>query len=111
MPEPQQLAIFPGAPGTEARARHDDPEPSHQAAADVEASGVAADHRARILAAFGRYAARTCAELAERSGLDYYAVHRRMTELERMGLIRREGVAVCPIRGGKRMVTTWRPTQ
>jgi predicted ArsR family transcriptional regulator len=87
-PEPQAMpdaALIRSRP----RARRSDPASSHQAAAEVEASGTAARHHRMILEAMRGASGLTSDEIAKKAGLDRVAVARRMVELERTGQIRR----------------------
>lgn len=72
-----------------ARARKSDPVTSHQAAAEVEASGTAARHHRMILDTLIREDGLTSDEIAKFAGLDRVAAARRMKELETEGRIRR----------------------
>jgi DNA-binding MarR family transcriptional regulator len=75
------------APDQEPKARTTDPLPSHVAAAEAEAKGAARGHRARIFEAIMNHPARRGRELAQLTGLEAYAVSKRLTELHRRGLI------------------------
>ncbi len=80
-------------------ARATDPESSHLAARNIVASGTAAAHRERILAAIKANADCTCGELAELTGLHRSAVSKRLPELRRAGLIETRGSRVCTAQG------------
>lgn len=83
---PAQL-VMPYAPEAQARARHQDPETSHEAARQHEASGVAAERRRAIrkaLVAAGRPC--TPAEIALLADLDYVEVHRRLSECDALNM-------------------------
>ena len=83
-----------------ARARTTDPDTSHKAAADFEASGKGKTHRETILQAVRRWPGRTPAELARCIGkLNYYQVSRRLKELIDTKEIVRGEEKICPIRG------------
>lgn len=73
----EQLSIF-----SPPRARKRDPLTSHRAAAKV--NEFAESHRSRILAAMTEPV--TPREIAERTGMDYVAVQRRMKEIQTLGL-------------------------
>lgn len=90
-----------------ARARKSDPETSHQAAAEVEATGAASAHRSIIVAYLKQHPGETNAEIAEGSGLDYCQIHKRMAELERMNLVIRGQQKKCPIH--QRQMLCWFP--
>lgn len=66
-------------------ARRTDPATSHQAAA--QARELAAAHQRAILAALEAHGAMGKDRIAMHAGLDGVAVCRRLTELERMGLV------------------------
>jgi predicted transcriptional regulator len=67
--------------------RRSDPETSLAAANSMLAG--AADHRAKILAVLQDGIPRTYVEIAEACGLDPIAVARRMSELAKLGQVRR----------------------
>src|SRR5580693_8173101 len=77
-PDPQ-LGLFDRK--VRARARSTDPSPSHAAARRVEASGEAAAQRAKALAIVTDHPGHTSRELALLSGMDRYALARRLPEL------------------------------
>jgi predicted ArsR family transcriptional regulator len=82
-----QLSIF-----TTPAARRTDPATSHAAARSAHA--LAADHNARILAALRQWGAMGKDGIAHRTGLSGVAVARRLTELERTGLVMLTGRTV-----------------
>lgn len=82
MPDAQLIRSKP-------RARKTDPETSHAAARQVEASGTAKRHGEMIVTALRANDGLTSEELASRAGLDRVAAARRMKELETDGRIRR----------------------
>jgi DNA-binding transcriptional ArsR family regulator len=73
-------------PPEPARARATDPEPSHAAAAKVDAKGLAALVLAELARAPG-----TTHELADRLGISLVTVSPRMKPLEGAGLVTRAG--------------------
>jgi predicted ArsR family transcriptional regulator len=77
----QQLDLLEAVP----LARRTDPETSHQAAAS--AKELAVRHHGLILDCLKRHGAHGKDGIAARTRLDGVAVCRRLTELERMGLI------------------------
>ena len=109
MPEAQ--LVMPYAPEAQARARRSDPETSHEAARQHEASGVAHKRRLAIreaLLAAGKPL--TPAEIGEATGIDYTETQRRLSEVDSLGLATylrdpsdpdgRAALKVrCPIRG------------
>jgi hypothetical protein len=91
-----------------ARARTADPETSHEAAAQVEASGVANDQRSRCLTEVRRLPGQTCGEIASHIGLDRHATGKRLPELRDAGLVKNGGTRICLEQGSRQMV--WEPT-
>lgn len=89
-------------------ARNTDPATSRDAAAELVASGRQALQQQEVLAAVRARPGLTSAELAQASDLDRYAVARRLPELERRGLVRRDGPRPCAVMS--RMALTWWPT-
>lgn len=89
------------------RARATDPASSHAAAAEIEASGAAAAHRAIILAAVRAHPGRTSLELAGITGLDRHAISRRLSELRDDGLIEQGTMRACSVNGHQMLV--WNP--
>lgn len=83
-------------------ARKTDPRSSHEAAAGMIASGARTAQQAQALAAVKAHPGCTSHELAERSGMDRYALARRLPECEgvKKGEIRR-----CTVSG--RSAVTW----
>ena len=74
-----------------ASARKTDNAASHRAAAEIEAHGAASTHRAECLAAVQQWPGRTSKELTELAGIpDRYRASRRLPELLKAGLVRRE---------------------
>lgn len=88
-------------------ARAGDPVTSHTAAAELVASGRQAVQQQAVLGAVRAQPGSTSAELARDFELDRYAVARRLPELERRGLIRRDGPRRCD--ATDRMAVTWWP--
>lgn len=64
-----------------ARARRTDPATSHDAAREVEQSGTAGTQRQACRDEVYQKKGRTSAEIAEESGMDRYAVARRLGEM------------------------------
>lgn len=91
----EQLDFFRREPATRhvdfaRQARRSDPATSHVAAARAEP--IARRHHAAILAALSKTpAGATIHEMKILTGIDHVAVARRMSELEREGLVRRTG--------------------
>lgn len=65
-------------------------DPSTSKAAAAQASGLAADHRRRILAALEAGPAGQT-EIARRAGLNVHQANKRLAEMRRVGLIERTG--------------------
>lgn len=94
------------------RARTEDPRSSKLAAAEVTATGRADAEQAQVLAALRTYPATTSKELAERSGLDYHLVARRLPELrDKKFLVEHGPDRICTAKGSSttRPVLTWIP--
>ena len=102
-----QTSLFDDPPKATARARRDDPETSHIAAAEVEINGTASAHRNVIVEYLRINPGQTNAEIAEGSGLQYCQIHKRMSELERMNLVIRGQHKKCPIH--QRLMIAWYP--
>jgi hypothetical protein len=92
------------------RAAAADPTPSHLAAHQATATGLAARQAAAVLELVKRYPNSTSAELAARSDLGPTARHivaRRLPELARAGFITRGPARECTTNHTK--ATTWTP--
>ena len=87
------------------RARNADPVTSHQAAAQVEASGRAKTQRDACLAAVRIYRGMTAAEIAQWLGLERHIPSRRLPELRAMGLVTSGQPRPCRVTGNRSM--TW----
>lgn len=91
-------------------ARDSDPQTSHDAAANVTASGTRAAHCATILDAVKAHPDSTAGELAAITGIDRVEVGRRLPDLRNAGLVWNPGVSrVCGEMGTRQMV--WRAKQ
>jgi predicted ArsR family transcriptional regulator len=88
-----------------ARARKTDPQTSHDAAREAEASGRAATHRAICLEEVRKNSGRTAAEIAVETGLERHVPSRRLPELRDAGLVENREVRVCRVTGRNSM--TW----
>jgi len=97
-------------------ARNTDPETSHAAADNITSSGKRASHQRQILDLLRRCDGRTSAELAvlaEREGfphLDRHEVARRLSDLDKAGLVRKGASVVCKAHG-TRAVSWWCVTE
>lgn len=98
--------VLPEEP-THPMARATDPDTSHEAAAEVTASGVAHAQRAAVLEAVRRQPGGTSDELADAMGASRYTPARRLIELERAGLVARGGARPSKLTG--RNGLTWWP--
>lgn len=98
----EQLNLLADTP----RARRTDPETSHQAAAAIKASGALTKQQHAVLDAVRRWPGKTAVELARLSGLDRYAVSRRLPELNVVH-VRRGPPRACKVNG--RAQGTWFP--
>lgn len=90
-----------------AHARTQDPVTSHEAALAMEASGIAAAHRHRCLAAVTATPGLTAAEIAEAIGLERHEPSRRLPELRDQGLVSNGALRICRARGRRSL--TWYP--
>lgn len=91
-------------------ARATDPETSHEAASQITSNGERGRHQARVLALIVASPGCTAGELAEAAaewdvGVDYFAIQRRVSELEPQ-FVRRGEARVCSVRGTKQ-TTIW----
>lgn len=91
-----------------ARARTSDPETSHAAAQQVEASGRAGSDRNRLLQAVRLHPGHTAGELAllDSVNMERSEVSKRLPELRRLGLVRNGEARECFARKS-RMLTWW----
>lgn len=108
-----QLDLFDGNDLVQpivARARANDHETSHLAAAEVTANGTIHRHGQLIIAYLKTNPGQTNGEIAEGSGLDYCQIHKRMKELEAMNLAIRGEKRYCTTEGRTtRLYTSWFP--
>ena len=88
-----------------ASARRTDPSTSHKAARDMELLGKAGSQRYIVYQAVVSHTGFTSYELAVAAGIDQEIPHRRLPELETMGLVKKMAPRTCRIRGTKCM--TW----
>jgi len=98
------LPLFSDKP----RSRGSDPETSRLAEKHMVESGSLGEQRKRVLAYVRMYPGDTAREY-DLSNLTSGAFHRRLVELERMGLVRRGGPRKCSV--GGRMAHTWYPKE
>lgn len=68
------------------------------------ATGAIHNDRLKVFKAIKQYAPCTANELANQSGIDYYTVQRRVSEIERAGAIVREKSRKCAISKRESMV-------
>lgn len=85
---------------------HGDPASSFAAGAEHVASGRNAAQRAAVLAALRENPGATSDELADAMGIDRHIPGRRLSELERAGLVRRGPTRASRI-SGRQGVTWW----
>ena len=90
-----------------AAARFTDPATSHEAAADVEATGVAHQQRGVCLQEVLNRPGQTAAEIAVAVGLERHAPSRRLPELRKAGLVYNGEHREC--REQRRRAVTWYP--
>lgn len=67
-------------------------------------AGVIDSDRSRVFAAIKQYAPCTAKELADKSGIDYYTVQRRVSEIERQGSVIRKQSRKCSLSGRESLV-------
>jgi len=83
-------------------ARNSDPESSHLAGAEIEATGMASVQRTLALNAVKEHEGLTSLEIAKATGLDRYMLARRLPEIR---ILRQGTMKVCNI--SKRRSVTW----
>lgn len=88
--------------------RHSDPATSEQAATHVTNSGIRRKQQQAALAAVLAHPGHTSHELATLSGLDRYALARRLPECATAGVVYRGAPKTCDVTG--RSAVTWWPT-
>ena len=117
----RQAHLFPVEPPQPRSpiARQTDPVTSHEAAAEVTASGLRDTQAAAILAAVRAHPGQTSRELATvfpaADQIDRYVTGRRLPELEQLGLVvargrhRRDEARICRV--SRRLAVTWWPVE
>lgn len=88
--------------------RRTDPTTSHDAEIRATRSGLRAGHQRAVLDAVRKYPNCTSRELAQRAGLDRYAVARRLPELVTAGYVDRGSKRACSV--ACTPAVTWHPT-
>lgn len=98
--EENQLGLF-DAPVPASRAK--DPYSSIKAEDDLRSSGKLSEKRKAVYEALIQHPGCTAREIAEASGIDHPTVHKRISELEKIGLATRgpdaQGTRPCRISG------------
>ncbi len=89
-----------------ARSRTTDPSTSHEAGHNIETDGLAATLRQACLTRILDYPGMTAGEVSYACGMEHGVAHRRLPELEEMGLVETGDARICEIRG-TRMQTWW----
>ena len=84
--------------------RNNDPPTSALAGRDVEAGGLARQHRAMCLDAVMRTPGLTAREIENRLGIK---AHKRLPELRRAGMVHNGRSRICTVSG--RLAMTWQP--
>tara|TARA_Y100000593_G_scaffold20067_1_gene40215 strand:+ start:3247 stop:3606 length:360 start_codon:yes stop_codon:yes gene_type:complete len=79
--------------------RRSDPVSSRMAAEETVGTGAANRQREQVLLAIEEFGPGTSAELADRSGIDRYALARRLPELAKRGLVTKGSTRVCRVSG------------
>ena len=87
-------------------ARNTDPESSKEAAREMIDSGAMASQRMQVYVALQRHNNSTARELSDASGITVHVIGRRLTELDRLGMVSRGPQRLCRI--GNRNATEWR---
>lgn len=103
---PSYARGIPAAPVNPLPARNSDPESSKEAAREMTESGAIASQRMQVYVALKRHNNSTARELSAASGITVHVIGRRLTELDRLGLVVRGPIRVCKI--GNRSATEWR---
>jgi len=86
-----------------------DPETSREAARKLMAAGKLGLHRQIVLDGVKCCPGGTHSEIAAGTPLDWLQVARRLSELERAGLVRKGEPRICRVKGSR--CTTWWTTQ
>lgn len=86
--------------------RRTDPQTSRIAASRLVESGALGRQAQAVLEAVQANPGSTAVEIAQRAGIDRYAVSRRLPELQRKGKVRRGPPRDCRVNG--RPQSTWR---
>jgi CRP-like cAMP-binding protein len=100
-----QADMFAMGESTGPMSRRNDPMTSRIAARRLVESGALNEQQQAVFEAVTRWHGSTAVELAKVSGLDRYAVSRRLPELQRKGQVRRGPPRVCTVNG--RPQSTW----
>lgn len=82
-----------------------DPEPSHEAEAHINASGVRKRHQIMTARAVEMFPAMTSLEISEKAHICRYLLARRLPECETAGTVIRGQVRRCSVSG--RLAATW----
>lgn len=88
-------------------ARGTDPDTSHQAAAEITASGLRHQQQEAAARAVRRHPGCTSHELAQLTGMDRYALARRLPECATAGEVAKGEAKLCTVSG--RRAITWHP--
>lgn len=103
---PNYRSGIPAPPVNPLPARNTDPQSSKEAAHEMVDSGRMAGQRLAVYVALKRHNNCTTQELSQASGIPVHIIGRRMTELDRMGLVSRGPQRLCKV--GNRNATEWR---
>ncbi len=93
----------------ESLAKRTDPASSYMTTSKLHKSGAARTQARRVLECLRRHSPATGAEVGRRMGGDRYAAHRRLSELERAGLVERAGFRRCEVTNRK--CQAWRAVE
>jgi len=85
--------------------RRTDPSSSREAEDKLKQSGGLSKQCQEVYEAIKQHPNCTAGELEDKSGIPYFTIQRRVSTLEKAGLIKRYGKRVCWIKGNK--MTVW----
>lgn len=87
--------------------RAGDPDTSRLAEAHINATGKRELQQKQAVTAVTAFPGTTCRELADKSGMDHEALHKRLSECVTAGAVRKGVAVTCTITGRK--AATWFP--
>jgi hypothetical protein len=106
-----QTDLFPseGLPIFVPASRRDDPETSKLAEKQINRSGVRGRQQVLAMNAVHAHPGLTSRELALAARIEYDALHKRLPECEKAGVIRRGHAHACSVSG--KLAVTWFPVK